>query len=120
VPKTAGDSENLDDTGGGDLDTDRDCALDVELDRLGRKLRTRLEENLRAKLRCRSGYRGGSLRRRRSSLAERYGCRSAASGIQWACAASDAELDALDCVRGVITPIHILAGGRSRTKTDNG
>ena len=57
---------------------------------------------------------------RTGRMAERYGCRSAASGIQWACAASDAELDALDCVRGVITPIHVLAGGRSRTKTDNG
>jgi hypothetical protein len=53
-------------------------------------------------------------------VAERYGCYSAVSRTQLACAAYDTELDAFDRVCGIIAAVEIVASGRARTKTDNG
>src|ERR1035437_5610335 len=70
--------ENLNLSRSQDFDPYRNGSLDMELDRLGRKLRTGLVNDFRASMGCHGRNRWRPLRRWWRGLSECYDCRSVA------------------------------------------
>src|SRR5580704_10932043 len=111
VAEVAGDTQDLNSTGGRNTETDRDGAFDMKLDGLRGVLWTGFKENLGCGTGCDGRWACWLRHWWRSVLTEVDRTSNTTRRIHRTCSTSDSKLHTFDGTGGIISTIHVLAAG---------